>query len=68
VQRHGLIDVEAEDIGIRATENVEEGDEKRSCLAVSYGSRERWGRREDLGARDENGPRLECPNQKMVEH
>jgi hypothetical protein len=31
----GLIDVEAEDLGIRATENVEERDEKCSCPAVS---------------------------------
>ena len=30
-----LIDVEAEDIGIHTTENVEEMDEKCSCPAVS---------------------------------
>jgi hypothetical protein len=41
VQRHGQIDVEAEDLCIHAMENVDERDEKRSCQAVPYGLRER---------------------------
>jgi hypothetical protein len=62
VQRHGQIDVEAEDLCICATENVEERGGERSCPAVSNGSRERWWveEKETWGVGTRTDPDLEC--------
>jgi hypothetical protein len=58
-QSHGLIGVEAKDLGIRATENVEEGDEKALDQQYPMGRVCDGGRRErNMRGRDENGPKF----------